>query len=60
MYSTSLCSIFCLPPLPCVFFLYNVRRTCPKSDPRFKPLIQRVTQNFDTFEDFGTNLDGDD
>lgn len=33
------------------------RRTCPKSDPRFKQLVQRVTQNFDTFEDFGSNLD---
>lgn len=32
-------------------------RTCPKDDARFKPLVQRITQNFDTFEDFGTNLD---
>jgi hypothetical protein len=31
-------------------------RTCPTSDPRFKQLVERVTQNFDTFEDFGTNL----
>jgi hypothetical protein len=36
------------------FMFYN--RTCPKTDPRFKPLVQRVTQNFDTFEDYGTNL----
>ena len=34
-------------------------RACPKSDPRFKPLVERVTQNFDTFEDFGSNLDAD-
>jgi len=34
-------------------------KTCPKTDPRFKPLIQRVTQNFDTFEDFGSNLDNE-
>jgi hypothetical protein len=34
-----------------VLFVEN--RTCPKSDPRFQPLVQRVTQNFDTFEDFG-------
>lgn len=34
-------------------------KTCPKSDPRFKQLIQKVTQNFDTFEDYGTNLDKD-
>lgn len=34
-------------------------RTCPKSDPRFKQLVQRVTQNFDTFEDYGSNLDMD-
>ena len=31
-------------------------RTCPTTDPRFKQLVQRVTQNFDTFEDYGTNL----
>ena len=35
-------------------------RTCPKSDPRFQQLVQRVTCNFDTFEDFGSNLDRDD
>jgi hypothetical protein len=34
-------------------------RTCPKSDPRFKQLVQRVTQNFDTFEDYGTNLNNE-
>jgi serine/threonine protein kinase len=32
-------------------------RTCPKLDPRFKPLVSRVTQNFDSFDDYGTNLD---
>jgi len=36
--------------------LLEFLKTCPKSDPRFKPLIQRVTQNFDTFEDYGSNL----
>jgi hypothetical protein len=39
------------------FFVVFLCRTCPKSDPRFKQLVERVTQNFDTFEDFGTNLD---
>lgn len=39
--------------------LLEFLKTCPKSDPRFKQLIQRVTQNFDTFEDYGSNLDGD-
>lgn len=34
-------------------------RTCPKSDPRFKQLVARVTQNFDTFEDYGSNLDSE-
>jgi hypothetical protein len=37
------------------FFAAN--RTCPKTDPRFHQLVSRVTQNFDTFEDYGTNLD---
>lgn len=37
--------------------LLEYLKTCPKSDPRFKQLVQRVTQNFDTFEDYGTNLD---
>mmetsp|Transcript_31815 Transcript_31815/g.38980 ORF Transcript_31815/g.38980 Transcript_31815/m.38980 type:complete len:433 (-) Transcript_31815:293-1591(-) len=37
--------------------LLDFLRTCPKRDPRFKPLIQKVTQNFDTFEDYGSNLD---
>ena len=32
-------------------------RTCPKTDPRFKDLVSRATQNFDTFEDLGSNLD---
>jgi len=38
--------------------LLEFLKTCPKSDPRFKQLVARVTQNFDTFEDFGSNLDG--
>jgi len=37
--------------------VFEILRTCPKSDPRFRQLVQRVTQNFDTFEDFGSNLD---
>ncbi|CAJ1962901.1 unnamed protein product [Cylindrotheca closterium] len=37
--------------------LLEYLKTCPKSDPRFPQLVQRVTQNFDTFEDYGTNLD---
>jgi serine/threonine kinase 38 len=37
--------------------LLEYLKTCPKSDPRFKPLVQRVTQNFDTFEDYGSPLD---
>lgn len=37
--------------------LLEYLKTCPKSDPRFPQLVQRVTQNFDTFEDFGSNLD---
>jgi hypothetical protein len=32
-------------------------RTCPKNDPRFHQLVARVTQNFDTFEDYGSNLE---
>lgn len=38
-------------------FFLSFTRTCPKNDPRFKPLIQRVTQNFDTFEDYGSIFD---
>lgn len=38
--------------------LLEFLKTCPKTDPRFPQLVSRVTQNFDTFEDFGTNLDG--
>ncbi len=34
-------------------------KTCPKSDPTLKQLIQKVTQNFDTFEDYCTYLDMD-
>ena len=37
--------------------LLEYLKTCPKSDARFPQLIKRVTQNFDTFEDFGSNLD---
>lgn len=37
--------------------LLEFLKTCPKNDPRFKPLIQRVTQNFDTFEDYGSIFD---
>jgi serine/threonine protein kinase len=32
-------------------------KTCPKTDPRFQHLVSVATQNFDTFEDFGSNLD---
>jgi serine/threonine kinase 38 len=32
-------------------------KTCPKTDHRFNELISKATQNFDTFEDFGSNLD---
>eukprot|EP00591_Stephanopyxis_turris_P003440 CAMPEP_0195517996 /NCGR_PEP_ID=MMETSP0794_2-20130614/11911_1 /TAXON_ID=515487 /ORGANISM="Stephanopyxis turris, Strain CCMP 815" /LENGTH=514 /DNA_ID=CAMNT_0040646887 /DNA_START=66 /DNA_END=1610 /DNA_ORIENTATION=+ len=47
-----------LPPGSRVFpDLLEFLKTCPKSDPRFKPLIQQVTQNFDTFEDNGSSLD---
>jgi hypothetical protein len=38
-------------------FRFGFQRTCPKSDPRFEQLVARVTQNFDTFEDYGSNLD---
>lgn len=34
-------------------------KSCPKSDPNFKQLVAFATQNFDTFEDQGTNLDLD-
>jgi len=37
--------------------LLEFLKTCPKSDPRFKQLVERITQNFDSFEDFGSNLD---
>jgi len=40
--------------------LLEFLKTCPKSDPRFKSLVQRVTQNFDTFEDYGSTLDSKD
>lgn len=39
--------------------LLDSLKTCPKSDRRFKELVDRATQNFDTFEDFGSNLDSD-
>ena len=42
----------------CLIIL-RITRTCPKSDPRFRQLVQRVTQNFDTFEDFGSNLESE-
>eukprot|EP00558_Chaetoceros_sp_UNC1202_P000835 CAMPEP_0197260002 /NCGR_PEP_ID=MMETSP1429-20130617/83808_1 /TAXON_ID=49237 /ORGANISM="Chaetoceros sp., Strain UNC1202" /LENGTH=523 /DNA_ID=CAMNT_0042724229 /DNA_START=31 /DNA_END=1602 /DNA_ORIENTATION=- len=32
-------------------------KTCPKTDYRFKDLVSRATQNFDMFEDLGSNLD---
>lgn len=32
-------------------------KTCPKSDHRFNELVSKATQNFDSFEDFGSNLD---
>mmetsp|Transcript_21251 Transcript_21251/g.27408 ORF Transcript_21251/g.27408 Transcript_21251/m.27408 type:complete len:353 (-) Transcript_21251:140-1198(-) len=39
--------------------LLEMLKTCPKSDRRFKELVARATQNFDTFEDFGSNLDSE-
>jgi len=33
-------------------------KACPKTDPNFKQLVAFATQNFDTFEDQGTALDG--
>lgn len=39
--------------------LLEYLKTCPKSHPKFKQLVQRVTQNFDTFEDHGSNLEKD-
>lgn len=39
--------------------LLEYLKTCPKTDPRFKQLVARVTQNFDTFDDYGTNLDSE-
>mmetsp|Transcript_25038 Transcript_25038/g.53350 ORF Transcript_25038/g.53350 Transcript_25038/m.53350 type:complete len:548 (+) Transcript_25038:280-1923(+) len=37
--------------------LLEYLKTCPKNDSRFPQLESRVTQNFDTFEDFGSNLE---
>jgi len=37
--------------------LLECLKTCPKSDPQFGKLVRRVTQNFDSFEDHGSNLD---
>ena len=37
--------------------LLDFLKTCPKSDQRFNALVGRITQNFDTFEDYGSNLD---
>lgn len=34
-------------------------RTCPKTDRNFRDLVSKATQNFDTFEDFGSNLNSD-
>jgi len=39
--------------------LLDALTTCPKSDRRFKDFVARATQNFDTFEDFGSNLDSE-
>lgn len=33
-------------------------KSCPKTDPNFKQLVAFATQNFDTFEDHGSALDG--
>ena len=43
--------------LPLSVFVHN-HRSCPKTDPNFKQLVAFATQNFDTFEDQGTALDG--
>lgn len=46
--------------LPFLFsFFLSIFRSCPKADPRFVPLVQRVTQNFDTFEDYGSAMDNE-
>jgi len=37
--------------------LLEYLKTCPKNDPRFPQLESRITQNFDTFEDYGSNLE---
>jgi len=37
--------------------LLEYLKTCPKNDPRFPQLEKRITQNFDTFEDYGSNLE---
>mmetsp|Transcript_23924 Transcript_23924/g.26674 ORF Transcript_23924/g.26674 Transcript_23924/m.26674 type:complete len:549 (-) Transcript_23924:176-1822(-) len=37
--------------------LLEYMKTCPKTDPRSPHLISRITQNFDTFEDYGSNLE---
>jgi len=37
--------------------LLEYLKTCPKDDPNFPQLESRVTQNFDTFEDYGSNLE---
>jgi len=37
--------------------LLKYLKTCPKNDPRFPQLESRITQNFDTFEDYGSNLE---
>lgn len=37
--------------------IHSKLKTCPKSDRRFNELVAKLTQNFDTFEDLGSNLD---
>jgi len=38
--------------------VFEYLKSCPKTDPNFKQLVAFATQNFDTFEDQGTTLDG--
>lgn len=42
----------------CLYTVVCTSRSCPKTDPNFKQLVAFATQNFDTFEDQGTALDG--
>lgn len=57
-FGVAICTLVVLLPLSHTTLLPHIR-TCPKSDPRFKQLVARVTQNFDTFDDFGSPLDSD-